>query len=111
MIVAQRKIITHAELVENFRKRYTFDDLVAVCFRSLSSIQTPTMLIDNPIAINVLVCFVMILLCYNDRATAIRCSRIPEGFGAKRTVSPGNFRLRLSDDSGFYKPGRTYTSK
>lgn len=38
-----------------------------------------------------------------------RCSRIPEGSGARRTVSPGNFRIRLSDDSGVYKPGRTYT--
>lgn len=68
------------------------------------------MLIENPIAVNVLVCIAVIVLGYNDLATATRCSRIPEGFGAKRTVSPGNFRLRLSDDSGRYKPGRTYTS-
>lgn len=74
------------------------------------SLQQSTMLIGNPIAINVLVCIMAIVLSLtNDQATAARCSRIPEGFGAKRTVSPGNFRIRLSDDSGLYKPGKAYT--
>lgn len=37
------------------------------------------------------------------------CIRIPQGSGAGRSQSTGNFRIRLSEDSGYYKPGRQYT--
>lgn len=67
------------------------------------------MLIQNPLVVNLILCALIVLSFYNDIVNANRCSRIPEGSGAKRTVSPGNFRIRLSDDSGVYKPGRTYT--
>lgn len=50
---------------------------------------------------------IIILSCVNIVHTT-RCSRIPEGSGGKRTPSTGNFRIRLSEDSRFYKPGRQY---
>lgn len=36
------------------------------------------------------------------------CLRVPDGSGGKRSQSTNNFRIRLSDDSGVYKPGREY---
>lgn len=53
---------------------------------------------------------IIILSCVDIVYTA-RCSRIPEGSGGKRTPSTGNFRIRLSEDSRFYKPGRQYIGK
>lgn len=58
-----------------------------------------------------LIVHVIIVFSYVDVAHAVRCSRIPEGSGAKRSPSTGNFRIRFSDDSGVYKPGKQYTSK
>ncbi|XP_055318727.1 spondin-1-like isoform X2 [Sitodiplosis mosellana] len=56
-----------------------------------------------------LIVHVIIAFSYVDVAHAGHCSRIPEGSGAKRSPSTGNFRIRFSDDSGVYKPGRQYT--
>lgn len=63
----------------------------------------------NLILFNVCV-YVITVLYHIDIVHATRCSRIPEGSSNKyRSVSPGNFRIRILDDSDVYKPGRTYT--
>lgn len=62
------------------------------------------------IALNLIVHVIMVLNTA-DIVDATRCTRVPEGSGAKRSPSTGNFRVRLSDDSGVYKPGRQYTGK
>lgn len=58
-----------------------------------------------------LIVHVIIVLSYVNIAHAVRCTRVPEGSGGKRSQSTGNFRVRLSDDSGVYKPGRQYTGQ
>lgn len=57
------------------------------------------------------VCLYVITALYNiDNAYAARCSRIPEGSSNNyRSISRGNFRIRIKDDLNAYKPGRTYT--
>ncbi|XP_031631654.1 spondin-1-like isoform X2 [Contarinia nasturtii] len=56
-----------------------------------------------------LIVHVLTVISYVDVAHALRCNREPEGTGARRSPSTGNFRLRFSDDSNLYKPGRPYT--
>lgn len=58
-----------------------------------------------------LIVHVIIVISYVDRIYAGRCRRVPEGSGNKRSQSTGNFRVRLSEDSGIYTPGKQYTSK
>lgn len=53
----------------------------------------------------------IIVFGYAGTGFASPCSRVPQGSGAGRSPSTGNFRIRLSEDSGYYKPGRQYTSK
>lgn len=53
----------------------------------------------------------IVVINHVDRVYAARCSRIPEGSGGKRSQSTGNFRVRLSDDSSVYTPGKQYTGK
>lgn len=67
------------------------------------------MLKRNLILLNV--CMYVITVVFNiDNVHATRCSRIPEGSSNNyRSISKGNFRIRIQDDSSVYKPGRTYT--
>lgn len=68
-----------------------------------------TMFRRNFILFNVCV-YVITVFYHIDIVHATRCSRIPEGSSNKyRGTSPGNFRIRIMDDSNVYKPGRTYT--
>lgn len=55
-------------------------------------------------------CSVILLGCL-EFGSCSRCSRIPERLKTERTPSTGHFRIRLSETSGRYKPGRQYTSK
>lgn len=56
-------------------------------------------------------CSVILLLGCAEFGSGNRCSRIPERLKTERTPSTGHFRIRLSETSGRYKPGRQYTSK
>lgn len=58
-----------------------------------------------------LIVHVIIVITYVDRVNAGRCRRVPEGSGSIRSRSTGNFRVRISEDSGVYTPGKQYTSK
>lgn len=55
-------------------------------------------------------CSVILLGCV-EFGSGNRCSRVPERLKTERTPSTGHFRIRLSETSGRYKPGKQYTSK
>lgn len=52
-----------------------------------------------------------ILTRHVDYVFASPCSRVPQGTGAGKSDTKGNFGIRLSGDSNFYTPGRQYTGK
>lgn len=58
-----------------------------------------------------LVVLVIMVIARIDLANAIRCQRVPVGSGLKKSQSTGNFRIRLSDNSEVYTPGKQYTGK
>lgn len=58
-----------------------------------------------------LIVHLTILSCYVGIAFASPCSRVPQGTGAGKSVPSGNFGIQISSGSGYYQPGRQYTSK
>lgn len=84
--------------------------IIEFCIKRTKSASKNTMLLLDGKCLAIAWCSVILFGCV-DFGSGNRCSRIPERLKTERTPSTGHFRIRLSETSGRYKPGRQYTSK